>query len=224
LPLVFTVFVFSGLSSFHYPFASHLLDELWEVVCLILSFSGLSVRALTIGSAGHHTSGRNTAHQVAATLNTTGMYSIVRNPLYLGNFVMVLGVILFFRIWWLPLLYVLFFTLYYERIIFAEEMFLRRKFGTAYIEWADKTPAFLPKFSRWTPPASPVSWAKIIRCEYHGAFGVIIAFFLLEIAGDFFQGYGLVVDTMWSYILAFSAAGYFVIRFLHKHTTLLKGR
>lgn len=223
LPLAFTVILLSGLSSFRYPFGSHRLDELWEVICLTVSFSGLFVRAFTVGSAGSHTSGRNTTHQVADTLNTTGMYSVVRNPLYLGNFLMLLGVVIFYRLWWLLLLYMLFFALYYERIIFAEEMYLRRKFGEAYLEWASKTPAFFPKFSQWRPAASPVSWVKILRREYHGAFGLIAAFFVLEVAGDFSQGYGLVVDLMWRYIIAFSLAAYVVIRFLHKHTTLLKG-
>ncbi|MGB8874133.1 MAG: hypothetical protein WCC75_12145, partial [Desulfobaccales bacterium] len=37
------------------------------------------------------TSGRNTQGQVAETLNTTGIYSLVRNPLYLGNFLIWLG-------------------------------------------------------------------------------------------------------------------------------------
>ena len=39
----------------------------------------------------------------------------------------------------MPLLYMLIFTLYYERIIFAEEMFLRREFGQAYLDWAATT-------------------------------------------------------------------------------------
>lgn len=224
LPLIFTVLILSGLSSFHYPFGSHLLDELWEVICLGVSFLGLLVRALTIGYTAGRTSGRNTSQQVARELNTTGMYSVVRNPLYLGNFLMVLGVVIFLRIWWLPLLYVLLFALYYERIIFAEEMFLRRRFGQAYLDWASKTPAFLPRISRWNPPGSPVSWRKIVRREYHGAFGVVVAFFVLELAGDVSQGYGFGVDSMWKYILAFSAVAYAFIRILHKHTTLLRGR
>ncbi|MBI4525222.1 MAG: hypothetical protein HY695_15570 [Deltaproteobacteria bacterium] len=222
LPLVLGVLIFSGLSYFKYPFGSHRLDELWEVVCLCVSVSGLLVRALTIGFAAGRTSGRNTERQVADSLNTTGMYSIVRNPLYLGNFLMVLGVVIFLRIWWIPLLYMLLFTVYYERIIFAEEMFLRRKFGKSYLDWAARTPAFLPKLSHWRSPALPFSWRKVLRREYHGAFGVIMAMFLLEVTSDWSVGRGLVIEGMWKYILSFSVGTYVVLRFLHKHTKVLK--
>jgi protein-S-isoprenylcysteine O-methyltransferase Ste14 len=224
LPLIFTVLIFSGLSSFEYPYGSHWLDELWEVICLCISFTGLLVRALTVGYAAGHTSGRNTGQQIADSLNTTGMYSIVRNPLYLGNFLIVLGVVIFLRTWWLPLLYVMLFTLYYERIIFAEEMFLRRKFGQAYLDWANKTPAFFPCIRQWIPPAVPISLGKILYREYHGAFGLIAAFFLLEIAGDIVQGYDFNVDLMWRYIFGCSLTGYVAVRYLHKHTGFLKGR
>jgi len=224
LPLIFTVLVLGGLSSFEYPYGSHRLDQLWEVFCLSISLTGLLVRALTVGYTAGHTSGRNTDRQIADTLNTTGMYSIVRNPLYLGNFLIVLGVVTFLRTWWLSLLYVMLFTLYYERIIFAEEMFLRRRFGQAYLDWATKTPAFLPRLRKWISPTVPISVRKILYREYHGAFGLIAAFFLLETAGDIVQGYEFNVDLMWRYIIVCSFAGYVAIRYLHKRTTFFKGR
>jgi len=222
LPLGLLVLIFAGLSHFRYPFGSHFLDEAWELVCLGVSSVGLLVRALTVGFAPKGTSGRNTKRQVADELNTTGMYSIVRNPLYLGNFVIILGVVVFPRVWWIPLVYLLVFMLYYERIIFAEEMFLRRKFGEAYVEWASRTPAFLPRFSQWKRPSISFSWKTVLRREYHGAFAVVAAVFLLETVTELYQGHGLAVDNMWRYILGFGAAGYVLIRFLHKQTSLLK--
>jgi protein-S-isoprenylcysteine O-methyltransferase Ste14 len=81
------------------------------------------------------TSGRNTRWQVAETLNTTGMYSIVRNPLYLGNFIIVLGILLFVQVWWIVVIGIVGFWFFYERIVFTEEGFLRRKFGTVFLEW-----------------------------------------------------------------------------------------
>lgn len=92
---------------------------------------------ITVGYTPKKTSGRNTKKgQVADYLNTKGMYSIVRNPLYLGNFFMGLGIFLFLCIWWVEFIYTLVFMLYYERIIFAEEQFLVKKFKQQYMEWA----------------------------------------------------------------------------------------
>jgi protein-S-isoprenylcysteine O-methyltransferase Ste14 len=81
LPLCMVVLFLVALRSFHYPYESHLLDEIWEMVCLGISLFGLGVRILTLGSVPSGTSGRNTRNQLANVLNTTGMYSIVRHPL-----------------------------------------------------------------------------------------------------------------------------------------------
>jgi protein-S-isoprenylcysteine O-methyltransferase Ste14 len=222
LPQVFSGIIFSGLAFFRYPAGSHLLDELWEVICLLVALSGVAVRALTVGFAASHTSGRNTEEQVADSLNTTGMYSIVRNPLYLGNFVIILGVVLFLRIWWIPVLYATLFALYYERIIFAEEMFLRKKFTQDYLAWSSQTPAFFPKFALWKYPAAPFSYKKVLRREYHGVMGLVMFLFLLEVASDLAVGESFAVDLLWRYVLGFTLVGYAVVRVLHKYTSCLK--
>ena len=77
-------------------------------------------------------------------------------------------------VWWLPVIYVLAFWLYYERIMFAEESFLRQKFGETYQQWAATTPAFLPRFSQWRKPSLPFSWLNVLRREYSGLMIVIL--------------------------------------------------
>ena len=49
-----------GISSFTYLGNTHLVDEVWDGICLLVSFSGLAVRLLTIGYVPRNTSGRNT--------------------------------------------------------------------------------------------------------------------------------------------------------------------
>lgn len=95
---------------------------------LFVSLLGLVIRCITIGYVPDGTSGRNVRAQRACSLNTTGIYSILRNPLYLGNFIIGLG-ISFLSI--SPIFiaaYCFSFSLYYERIIFTEETFLIEKF------------------------------------------------------------------------------------------------
>lgn len=224
IPLMYIVILFSGLPYIEYPFGSHLLGQVWGMICLCISFSGLAIRALTVGSTPNRTSGRNTKMQIADSLNITGMYSIVRNPLYLANFIIILGVMMFFRVWWMLLIYVLFFILYYERIIFAEEMYLRRKFGQEYLDWASMTPAFIPRFKQWKAPSYSFSWKKVLRREYHGVIAVVLAQFLLEIVGDYYIARKVSVDLLWVWIVSVTVLAYVVIRFLHKKTKLLKDR
>lgn len=88
LPLVMIGILLLAMREYKYPGHSETLDHIWEVICLLVSFFGLGIRIITIGHTPKGTSGRNTKKQVADTLNTTGMYSVVRNPLYLGNFFM----------------------------------------------------------------------------------------------------------------------------------------
>src|SRR5262249_55725425 len=132
MPLVFALFVLISLHNYHWPFENYLHYARWAHICFGLSFVGLAIRCMTVGYAPAGTSGRNTDAQFALQLNTTGMYSLVRHPLYVGNFVIGLGVALAPFVWWLPLSYCLLFCAYYERIMFAEEAYLLRRFGNDF--------------------------------------------------------------------------------------------
>jgi len=69
-----------------------------ELIFLGVSILGETIRIFTVGYAPRNTSGRNTiAGQIADELNTSGIYSLVRHPLYLGNFFIWLGPVLFVR-------------------------------------------------------------------------------------------------------------------------------
>ena len=121
----------------------------------MVALAGLGVRAYVAGHVPQGTSGRNTRSQICEGLNTDGAYSMVRHPLYLGNFLIWLGVALVPRSAWLLLLVTAAFWIYYERIMYAEEEFLRNKFGERYLFWARTTPAFLPNPRLFRRPSLP---------------------------------------------------------------------
>ena len=100
LPLVMAVLFILALAQFRYPFAHHGLDLAWDIGCLAVALLGQGVRFFTVGFVPRGTSGRNTRGQVADTLNTTGMYAVVRNPIYLGNFIIWFGLSLFMKSLW----------------------------------------------------------------------------------------------------------------------------
>jgi protein-S-isoprenylcysteine O-methyltransferase Ste14 len=200
-----------------YPAGSH-----WEMLCLGIALLGLVVRLLTVGYVPAGTSGRNTLKQVAATLNATGMYSVVRHPIYLGNFLMWFGLSLLPRCWWFTLLTVLIFWLYYERIMFAEEGFLLEQFGEQYREWAARTPAFIPKFSNWVRPNLPFSLRSAVSREYSTLFTIIALFTFLNLIIAWFSR-GLPVPDRFTVTLFVSGLLiYGSIRYVKKRTDLLK--
>jgi protein-S-isoprenylcysteine O-methyltransferase Ste14 len=195
--------------------------RIWEYFCLGVSLAGLALRFFTVGFVPAGTSGRNTRGQVADTLNTTGMYALVRNPLYLGNAVIWLGLSLLLQAWWLTLIVVLSFTIFYERIIFAEEKFLREKFGDDFGAWAEETPVILPKWRNWRRPALRFSWRSAINREYSSFFAIISSFTGLELLRESLAAGRVALSGRWVAIFLVSAAIYGSIRFLKKKTRLL---
>jgi protein-S-isoprenylcysteine O-methyltransferase Ste14 len=221
LPLLMIPVFFLCLSTFNYLGQSHALNEAWQVFCLLVSFLGLAVRIITVGRAPLGTSGRNTREQVANTLNTTGIYSIVRHPLYLGNYLIMIGFALWPHLWWLVVLTSCIYALYYERIMLAEEAFLRKQFGDTFEKWSAQTPAFLPRFSSWKPSPIPFCWRTVAQREYNAFFLIIAVFFLFDLIGDSIAEKSFHLSWIWFGVLLAGFLIFAVLRTLKKRTRLL---
>ena len=216
LPLIIVPLFLIELRYSTYPENSHLLDRLWELFCLTISLAGLGIKIYTAGLAGQGTFVRTISTAREKELNTTGMYSIVRHPLYLGNFVIWAGIVLFPHSFALAAFCLLAFFLLYERIIHAEEAFLVEKFGTAYTEWAQKTPMFVPRFKFWRKSALPFSWQTALTREYPGFFAIIASFTAIEIFGDRFYKGKWEFDPMWVIIFCTGLLVFVTFRTLKK--------
>ena len=110
-----------------YTSISETNERYYIIISVLLSLLGFIVRFYTIGTTPKGTSGRNTKEQVAEVLNSTGIYATVRHPLYLGNFLIWIGISAYVFSPLFIIIISLIFWLYYERIMFAEERFLERK-------------------------------------------------------------------------------------------------
>lgn len=196
--------------------------QVYEYLCLSVSLSGTFVRFYTVGHTPVGTSGRNTKGQVADVLNTTGIYSTVRHPLYLGNFLMWLGIALLTCNEGFIATFVLAYWLYYERIMYAEEQFLRRKFGDVYLRWAERTPSFIPSFKRFIPTDLPFSWKKVIKKEKNGVFALFLLFSLF----DFIVAWQTNESPNFVLLALTFASGisYLILKYIKKHTRLLDER
>jgi protein-S-isoprenylcysteine O-methyltransferase Ste14 len=221
LPLALIPLFLASLASFRYFGGSHILNELWQVFCLFVSLIGLALRILVVGHDPKGTSGRDTREQVASSLTTSGVYSLVRHPLYLGNYLVVAGFALWPHQWWLILSVSCVYALYYERIMLAEEAFLRQQFGEDFEKWAAKTPAFFPKCRGWIPSEVPFCFRTVAQREYNAAFLIVSVFFLFDLIGDSLVERRLQVDHLWFGILLVGFILFATLRSLKKRTRLL---
>ena len=193
----------------------------YEITCLLVSLAGFFIRVYTVGYTPPNTSGRNTERQVADVLNTKGIYSIMRNPLYVGNFFMWLGIAMLTGNLWFIIAFILLYFLYYERIIFTEERFLISKFGDDYLKWAAKTPIAFPNFSNFSKNDHAFNWRKVLRQEKNGFAAVFLIFCLFEVLGE-------LVKVQSDYNLILLAAGalsvliYGILKFIKYNTKLLQ--
>lgn len=187
-PIILFIMAIPAIYFTDYDFVKN--DEALKITLTIaaalVSFLGLYIRAVAIGTSNKNTSGRNTQEQVAEALNTKGIYSMVRHPLYLGNYFMWIGIVLYTFNIWLFLIVSLMFWLYYERIMFAEERFLEKKFGKSYLDWSMKVPAFWPSSKNYIKTEIPFSMKTILRREYAGVSATIIGFVFVEFLRTYF--------------------------------------
>jgi protein-S-isoprenylcysteine O-methyltransferase Ste14 len=203
---------------------SHDVKDMYRLICLLVGLFGILIRAYTVGHTPKNTSGRNTSEgQIADELNTTGIYSAVRHPLYVGNFFMWLGITMLTQNLWFCVAFIFMYWVYYERIMFAEEQFLRRKFGEPYLNWAAKTPAFMPSLKSWLSPKYPFSIKKVLRNEKAG----ILYLFLLFFAFDCLSGYVLhgeweLNQNLWFWMFVGSCVYYIIVKLLAMTTNFFE--
>lgn len=200
-----------------------LFDMRDELIFLGVSLFGEVIRILTVGFAPRNTSGRNTVNgQIADELNVTGIYSLLRHPLYLGNFFMWLGPVLFLRSLWCTVVFGLLYWLYYERIMFAEEQFLRRKFGEAYDKWSETVSSFIPYYFRLVPAKLGFSVRNVLKREYNSFVNIFVIFTILDLFRNYFLSRRIYLTDMWIYLFAGAFVIWIVVRTIHKQTKWLE--
>jgi protein-S-isoprenylcysteine O-methyltransferase Ste14 len=201
-------------------------ERIWAYGCLILAFLGLAIRVLTVGFVPGRTSGRNTTEQRADRLNTTGLYSIIRNPLYVGNFVMFMGYMLATKVWWLALLAAIVYWVYYRRIIATEEAFLRGKFDAEFESYAQRVPATIPNLLGWRSPDLAFSWRTVLRREYVTAYSIVVIMTGIALADALIAGSGSLSawveeEPFWLWFFAIGTALFLALRVVKKRTDWL---
>lgn len=104
--------------------ATKIIGVLFLVTALFFLFKSLRQFFLT----------KNTVILIkpASSLQTTGIYSITRNPMYVGLALLYLGITSFAGNWWNIILFPLLILIVQEYIIRREENYLKHEFGQEY--------------------------------------------------------------------------------------------
>jgi protein-S-isoprenylcysteine O-methyltransferase Ste14 len=194
-------------------------------LAIVIGMLGLLIRIHTVGHSAANTSGRNTqVGQVADTVNTSGIYSIVRHPLYLGNYFMWLGVAVMTQHWWFVAAFSLGYWLYYERIMLAEEHYLRTKFGDQYLVWAAGVPPFIPALGKYRRSIHAFNIKKVLRQEKNGWLALFCLIFVFEaiylyMIGEAWEG----IARHWTaWLMYLSLIIYIVLKTLKYKTSVLR--
>jgi len=141
-----------------------------------IALLGQIVRALTIGLKYIVRGGRN-RRVYAEDLVTDGIYSHTRNPMYVGNLLILAGLAVASNSWIVVLVAIPLAVLVYVSIVAAEENFLRGKFGPGYDEYARAVPRWLIKFRGLgeTLGSSEFHWRRLLVKEYGTTAAWIVA-------------------------------------------------
>ncbi|MEO6583337.1 MAG: isoprenylcysteine carboxylmethyltransferase family protein [Ferruginibacter sp.] len=141
----------------------------WPIVLgLLVTVSGQLLRGATIGLAYIIRGGQN-RKIYADTLVTEGIFNHCRNPLYLGNILMLLGVGILSN----SLLYVFVvipaFLFIYQAIVLAEENFLGQKFGASFTAYCNRVNRWIPSLQGLSTSSAGMhfNWRRWIVKEYN---------------------------------------------------------
>jgi protein-S-isoprenylcysteine O-methyltransferase Ste14 len=145
------------------------------VTAMVIGFSvtllGQIIRVVTIGLVYIIRGGKD-RRIYAEDLVTTGIFSHVRNPLYVGNILILVGLgiasnSIIFNCIATPL-----FLFFWQAIVMAEEDFLRTKFGAQYDEYCKKANRWLPNLNGIgkTIASMEFKWKRVIIREYNSTY------------------------------------------------------
>ncbi|MBP1860087.1 methyltransferase family protein [Rhizobium herbae] len=163
-------------------FGSTTLEYAVEIAAWFIVFLGLLFRATVIGYAYIQRGGLN-KKVYAKNLVTEGMFSICRNPLYVGN---VLIYSALFIIHGEPVVMVtgiLLFCFMYQCIVYAEEAFLEDKFGEGYKAYCADVPRWIPRFGKFSQATDGMAFngKRVIAKDYSTASATLITLLLAKI-------------------------------------------
>lgn len=155
-----------------YPFLGDMRADVWlDALGIGITLCGQALRVGVIGLAYIQRGGHQ--KQIAADhLVCEGLFAHSRNPLYLGNFLLIAGLTVIWNSFWLYLAVLLTAGTSLFSMVLAEEDFLRGKFGAEFDAYCARINRFVPRLRglRATIAAFDFDWKRVVRKEYGTTF------------------------------------------------------
>jgi protein-S-isoprenylcysteine O-methyltransferase Ste14 len=202
-------------------------DAVLDAVGIAVALTGQLLRAVVIGFAYVRRGGKN-KQIYADSLQQEGFFAHCRNPLYVGNFLALVGFCLIYNSVLCYAVGIPFFAFAYLAIIAAEEQYLGQRFGDEYAEYCRRVPRLFPSFrglSR-TLEGMEFDWHRLVRKEYGSTYaGICVILVLLLWERYVWSGHALARSTMQAVLAVWVVAtiGYLTALILKKRGTLGKG-
>lgn len=162
----------------------------WQVGLALIA-TGEAIRLAGVAAAGTVTRRRS---RNVERLVTYGIFAWVRNPLYIGNFLVWMGFVTISGVLWFLPFAVLLFAVEYELIVRYEEGVLESIFGREYLDYKQETSRWIPRHPR-NPPIGEYHWGEAFKSEISTFLQyavLILAFWIksqvLEGGGTFWAG------------------------------------
>jgi protein-S-isoprenylcysteine O-methyltransferase Ste14 len=165
------------------PFLGDWAADRWlDLAGLLICLAGQGFRAAVVGLAYIKRGGVD-KRIFAAKLVQEGMFAVSRNPLYVGNIVVLAGVLLIHNNPWAYPIGAAFFLVSYRAIVAAEERYLEGQFGAVYRGYCRRVNRWWPSPGRIAQATAGMSfnWRRLVIKEY-GSFVSWAATVLLVLA------------------------------------------
>lgn len=207
-----------------FPSGSQRLDGWLDLLGLAVALSGQGLRAAVIGYA-YIKRGGLSGQVYASSLQMQGFFAHSRNPLYLGNLLILTGLLIVYHSPWVYLIGLPFAIFVYSAIVAAEEAYLRSRFGEEF-------EAYCRRVNRWLPDLRGLgrtlggmrfNWRRLLVKEYGTAYAWMAgALLLLAREATLYSSYGqqrLYLQELGA-LLGVLTAGWATVRYLKKKRLL----
>ncbi len=176
---------------------------------LAMTATGQALRFAIIGFAYIKRGGLN-KKVYAEALVTTGFFGACRNPLYIGNMLILEGLLIMHGNPAVLLIGSAFFLLTYQAIIATEEQYLRTKFPEAYSDYCRNVPRWWIRIARLPGLLDGMrfNWRKAVYKDYStvGSWGtqviLLLAYRQYRFTGAVSPGWLYEVLLLWIVVLA----------------------